>query len=159
MSQEYRVGYKKPPVEHQFKAGDASRRKWSRRKAAPLDLAKRLSDPYKIERGGKTIAIHPLEAAVISLVRAALKGNRLALKKVLRIFEAAGLIKAPPARQTHGVLTIPKGFTWPAFSALMRALGQSGLDSETIAAVKIELAQDKAKIDLLYEQFRERTDA
>jgi hypothetical protein len=153
MSRKYKVGYKKPPVEHQFKAGNSGGRKKATRKRRPPEFANQLDQPLRAQRGGRTIALHPFEAGMLSLVKEALKGKPRALKEVIKIFEKAGLLNAPVGRQTHGSLFIPKGFTVAAFLVLLSKLGYPPWDPETFAAAKAEYANDQARIDKLYQQF------
>jgi hypothetical protein len=153
MSRKYKVGYKKPPVEHQFKAGNSGGRKTTNPKRGLPEFANQLDQPLRAQRGGRTIALHPFEAGMLSLVKEALKGKPRALKEVIKIFEKAGLLNAPVGRQTHGALVIPKGLTVAAFRVLLSKLGYPPWDGQTLAAAKIEYARDKAKIDNLYQQF------
>jgi hypothetical protein len=153
MSGEYKVGYKKPPLEYQFKAGNSNGRKKGSRKLELPHLANQLDEPLRAKRAGRSIALHPFEAGMFSLAREALKGKPRALKKVLEIFEKAGLLNAPRGRQKHGVLTIPKGFTQPAFGVLLSKLGYPPWDPAILAAAKAEYARDKSEIDELYQQF------
>ena len=64
MSREYSVGYKKPPVEHQFKAGNSGGRKKANRKRRLPEFANQLDQPLRAQRGGRTIALHPFEAGM-----------------------------------------------------------------------------------------------
>jgi hypothetical protein len=153
MSGEYPIGYKKPPQEYQFKPGNSGGRKKADRKRALPEFANQLDQPLRAQRGGRTIALHPFEAGLLSLSNEALKGKPRAIKEAIKIFEKAGLLDAPVGRQTHGVLTIPTGFTWSAFRILLSILGYPPWDAETLAAAKAERASDGAQIDKLYQQF------
>lgn len=153
MSRDYKVGYKKPPVEHRFKAGNSGGRKTTSRKRVLPEFANQIDQPLRAQRGGRSIAVDPFEAGLLSLIREALRGKPRALKEVLKIFEKAKLLNAPVGRQTHGSLVIPKGLTLAAFKVLLSKLGYPPWDAETLAAAKAEYARDKAKIDELYQQF------
>lgn len=159
MPREYSVGYKKPPVEHQFKAGNSGGRKKATWKRRLPEFAKQLDQPLRAQRGGRTIALHPFEAGINSLVREALRGKPQAVKNVLRIFEKAGLLNASVDGQTEGSLVIPKGFTTAAFFVLMSKLGYPPWDPETFAAAKAEYANDRARIDELYRKLKGRANA
>jgi hypothetical protein len=160
MIRDYKVGYKKPPVEHQFKAGNSNGRKKATPKRRTPEFAKQLDQPLRAQRGGRTIALHPFEAGINSLVREALRGKPQAVKNVLRIFEKAGLLNALVGAQTHSSLVIPKGFTLAAFLVLLSKLGYPPWAPETFAAAKAEYASDRAQIDELYRQFlKGRTNA
>ena len=153
MSREYPVGYKKPPQEHQFKPGNSGGRKKANRRRALPEFASQLDQPLMAQRGGRTIALHPFEAGLLSLVREALKGKPRAIKAVLKIFEKAGLLDAPVGRQTHGSLVIPKGLSLAVFMVLLSKVGYPPWDAETLAAAKVEHASDGSEIDKLYQQF------
>jgi hypothetical protein len=75
---EYKVGYKKPPKEHQFKPKHqtAARPNGGKRKENCPDVAGWLGKPLKVKRGGKSISMHPHEAAMISLGKRALTKGR-----------------------------------------------------------------------------------
>src|SRR5260370_11781985 len=74
----YNVGYKKPPVEHQFKPSylrDSAQKTKSRRKEKTPDVAGMIEKSVQVKRGGKTITMHPFEAEVTSLRNHALQRN------------------------------------------------------------------------------------
>jgi hypothetical protein len=154
MPREYSVGYKKPPVEYRFKKGNlAAHRKASLKDKIP-DLVSHLERPLKADRGGKRVNVHPFEAALLSLVKEAMKGKPSAIKKTIQIFERAGLFEPPPGKQTHGVLVGPKHID-PSFFCitLQRILGTSHLDPELFEAARVEYGQDQAQLDELRRQF------
>jgi hypothetical protein len=153
MSLEHPIGFKKPPREHQFKPGNSAGRKKANQKRALPEFANQLDQPLRVQRGGRTIAIHPFEAGLLCLSNEALKGKPRAIKEALKIFEKAGLLDAPVGRQTHGSLVIPKGLTLAVFMILLSKLGYPPWDAETLAAAKAEHASDRSQIDILYQQF------
>ena len=74
---DYTVGYKRPPIEHQFKPNylrDGPQNPKSRRKENALDIAGIFDKPLRVKRGGKTIAMDPYEAELTSLGKRALIG-------------------------------------------------------------------------------------
>ena len=83
---EYNVGYKKPPKEHQFKPKNqtAGRRNRGSEKENGPDVAGWLDKPLKVKRDGKSIRMHPHEAAMISLGKRALNGERRARRSFSR---------------------------------------------------------------------------
>src|SRR5260221_6948901 len=120
----YAVGYKKPPTEHQFKSkqlGDSPIKR-ARKEKVP-DLAGLFDKPLQVKRGGKTIAVHPYEAELMSLGKRALKGEPRATKLFLKRCEIAGLLDPAPAEQTHGLLVIPKGVNWAITRVLLETHG------------------------------------
>src|SRR5260370_15845846 len=94
----YNVGYKKPPVEHQFKPSylrDSAQKTKSRRKEKKPDVAGLIEKSVQVKRGGKTITMHPFEAQVTSPGNRALKGEPRAATLVLTHCEAASLFDLP----------------------------------------------------------------
>ena len=81
---EYKVGYKKPPKEHQFKPKHqtAARPTGGKRKEDSLDVASWIDKPLKVKRGAKSVRMHPHEAAMNSLGKRALNGEHRAAKEV-----------------------------------------------------------------------------
>jgi len=154
MPREYSVGYKKPPVEYRFKKGNlAAHRKASLEDKIP-DLVSHLERPLKAERGGRRVNVHPFEAALLSLVKEALKGKPSAIKKSIQIFDGAGLFEPLPGKQAHGALVGPKHIHPEIFYIKLQAiLGTSHLDPELFEAARVEYDQDHAKVSELRLQF------
>jgi hypothetical protein len=76
-----------------------------------------------------------------------MKGKPSAIKKVIHIFERAGLFEPPPGKQTHGVLVGPKHIHPEIFYIKVQAiLGTSHLDPELFEAARVEYDQDQAQI-------------
>ena len=94
---EFKVGYKKPPKEHQFKPKNqtAARRNRERQEENDPDVAALLDKPLKVKRGGKSVRMHPHEAAMISLGKRALNGERRAAKEFLKAMRYCGTACAP----------------------------------------------------------------
>ena len=153
MPREYSVGYKKPPAEYRFKKGNsAAHHKTSRKDKVP-DLVNHLERPLKAERGGKRVNVHPFEAAMLSLVREALKGKSSAIKKAIQTFEEKGLFEPPPGKQTHGALVAPKNLDLHFFCILLKILGPPPWDPGVHEAALAEYQQDQAEIEELRSQF------
>jgi hypothetical protein len=153
----YTVGYKKPPVEHQFKSkvGD-SRQKFKRgRKENLPDLARLFQKPMRIKRAGKTIAVHPHEAELMSLGKRALKGEPRPTKLFLKHCDEAGLLDPVTSEQTHGVFVIPRGVNSGIVKVLIETYGLPPWDPEAYAALEVEYERDQARIEELYKQFME----
>ena|ERR1700694_2300148 len=152
----YAVGYKKPPTEYQFKPKylcDGSQKVKRRRRENAVDIAGIFDKPLRVKRGGKTVAMHPYEAELTSLGKRALNGEARATKLFLKQCEAAGLLDAPPAEQTHGVFVIPKGANGGIMKVLIETHGLPPWDPDIYAALEAEFARDQAHIDELYIQF------
>jgi hypothetical protein len=145
MKDDYEVGYKKPPRQHQFKPKHErnARPNGGGRKESNLDVASWLDAPLKVKRQGKLTNMHPHEAAMLSLGKRALKGERSAAKESLKQCELAGLLTAKQLEQTHGVFAVPRGVD--------RRLPP--WDPDEYAAIKKEFERDQARIDELYENF------
>ena len=153
---DYTVGYKRPPIEHQFKPNylrDGPQNPKSRRKENALDIAGIFDKPLRVKRGGKTIAMHPYEAELTSLGKRALKGEPRATKLFLKQCEIAGLLDPPPAEQTHGVFVIPRGVKSKIAKVLIETYGLPPWDPDIYAALEAEYERDQACIEELYNQF------
>jgi hypothetical protein len=158
MKDDYKVGYKKPPKDHQFKPKhlrDHPRRARRPRKENALDLAGLFEKPLRVKRGGKTVAVHPHEAQPTSLAKRALKGEPRATKLFLKHCEAAGLLDPAPAEQTHGVFVIPRGANSAIVKVLIETYGLPPWDPDVYAAVEAEYERDQARIEEIYKQFME----
>src|SRR6478752_7283984 len=100
---EYKVGYRKPPKEHQFKPKNqkVALANGGEGKAKGSDIAAWLDKRLDVKRGGKSIKMHPHEAMLNSLGKDALKGKRRATRQFLKFCENAGLLKAEELEQTN----------------------------------------------------------
>jgi hypothetical protein len=153
----YNVGYKKPPVEHQFKPSylrDSAQKTKSRRKEKTPDVAGMIEKSVQVKRGGKTITMHPFEAEVTSLGNRALKGEPRATKLFLKHCEAAGLLDPPSSEQTHGVFLVPNGVNPGIVRVLLETCGLPPWDPDVYAAFEADYERDQARIDELNIQFR-----
>ena len=148
----YSVGYKKPPTEHQFKPGHLRDRSQNASEKTP-DIAALFDKPLKVKRGGKTIAMHPFEAELMSLGKRALKGEPRAAKLFLKHCEDAGLLEPPPAEQTHGVFVMPRGVNREILRVLLETYGLPPWDPKIYAALEAEFERDRARIEELHIQF------
>jgi hypothetical protein len=100
----YDVGYRKPPVHTQFKAGDGRKRPGrpkGQRNVATV-LAKALNERTKIREGNRTRTVTKLDAIVLKMINDAGMGNvkvqasLIALMRAVRLVEPAD---ASPAQQ------------------------------------------------------------
>lgn len=158
MKDDYEVGYKKPPKNHQFKPKrlrDAIQGAPRQRKEKALDLAGIFNKPLLVKRGGKTIAVNAHEAELTSLAKRALKGEPRATKLFLKHCEAAGLLDAEPGEQTHGVFVIPRGVNRAIVKVLLEAYGLPPWDAAAYATLEAEYDEDQARIEGLYKEFME----
>ena len=114
----YKVGYGKPPEEHQFKAkdrdpADTSPRPHKRRKRAAdepeqVDLAPLLAEPVAVRKGGRVEWMEPFEAMLLKQVERAVKNCSVAaMKAVLDVAAEEDLLKTPPPAAGGGVLLVP----------------------------------------------------
>jgi hypothetical protein len=114
----YKVGYGKPPEEHQFKAkdrdpADTSPRPRKRRKGAAdepeqVDLARLLAEPVAVRKGGRVEKMDPFEGMLRKLVERAVKNRSVsAIKAVLDVAAEEDLLKISPPAAGGGVVLIP----------------------------------------------------
>lgn len=100
----YDVGYRKPPAGSRFKSGrsgnPAGRPKKEKKKSLTADEAfgnemaatlilEEAYRPVLVREGGKTTEMPTIQAVMLSLNRAAIKGDRIAAKTVLKYVKAA----------------------------------------------------------------------
>jgi hypothetical protein len=114
----YKVGYGKPPEEHQFKPktrdhadGDAPKRKRRSRAAdepEQVDLARLLAEPVAVRKGGRVESMDPLEGMLRKQAERAVKNRSVAaMKAILDVAEEEDLLKTPPPAAGGGVVLIP----------------------------------------------------
>jgi hypothetical protein len=152
----YKVGYRKPPAEHQFKPSylsDGAQKPKSRRKENSLDVAGLMEKSVQVKRGGKTITMHPFEAEVTSLGNRALKGEARATKLFLKHCDDAGLLEPPPAEQTHGVFLVTRDMNSRIVRVLLQNYGLPPWDKDVYATLEAEHESDQANIEELHTRF------
>jgi hypothetical protein len=83
----YRVGYKRPPKEHQFKPGESGNARGRRRGAKGLKtiIKKELSERVRITENGATRSISKMELLIKRLVEKGGKGDYKSLAKLLEL--------------------------------------------------------------------------
>ncbi len=108
----YKVGYGKPPKEHQFKKGTSGNPAGapSKRKRPKIDVAAVLNEPIAVKNSGVRQKMHPYEVAGRKLVERGLKQDDLnAILEFLELCEFARLLVPPPVDRGGGVVVAPKG--------------------------------------------------
>jgi hypothetical protein len=92
------VGYGKPPVHTQFKKGQSGnprgRRKGQRNVHTVVDEA--LSQRITIREGNRTRSVTKLDAIVVTMVNAALKGDAKAQTSLIAMMRSLGMTGEPP---------------------------------------------------------------
>jgi hypothetical protein len=96
--------------------------------------------------------MHPHEATLYALAKRALKGEIRPLRHVLNEFKSAGLLEAPAAQPTSGVLVAPKGVPLELTARLVRLAGVPPWPAEIFDPVKAEYDRDRAHIQRLLEE-------
>jgi Family of unknown function (DUF5681) len=154
---EYKVGYRKPPKEHQFKPKHQKTAppNGGERKEDSSDVASWLNKPLKVKRDGKSIKIHPHEAMMISLGKEALKGKPRATKQFLKYCEIAGLLEAKELEQTSGVFEIPRGVDVRIARVMIETYGLPPWDPAEYAAMQAAYERDEAHVEEVYKKFME----
>lgn len=112
MSDDYKVGYGKPPKHGQFKKGESGNpygRPKKRKQEADHDPSAILAEPVKVKAHGKMKELSALEAGLRKTVQEALKTTSTRkLLKAIEMFDQAGLVRRPNAKKHHPVLRIPR---------------------------------------------------
>ena len=152
---EFKVGYKKPPKEHQFKPKNqtAARRNGGQRNEDIPDIAALLEKPVPVSRRGKSVRMHPHEAMMNSLGKRALKGERRAAKEFLRQCDLAGLLAPQHVQQNGGVFTVPPGVESSVVRAMLKTYGLPPWDPDEYAATAAEYERDEAHVEEVYQKF------
>ena len=98
-AQTFSVGYGRPPVHSRFKPGQSGnpkgRRKGQRNVRTVVDGE--LSQRIKVREGNRTRSLTKLDAFVVTLVNAALKGDAKAWASLINLLRSLGLIGESPA--------------------------------------------------------------
>ena len=85
----YKVGYKKPPKEHQFRKGEPSPNPRGRRKKSrnfAILLNKGLQEPITITKNGVKKKMTAQEAITLTMIANAIKGNDRAIDRIFKLF-------------------------------------------------------------------------
>jgi hypothetical protein len=122
---DYKVGYGKPPRDHQFKKNDSRPRKRSGKGSTPIGsgVATRLDRPLTVHRNGKPEKVHPHELQMLSLGRKALEGSSGALREFLKECEDAGLLEPELIERISNVLVEPDGANTHILGVLVKQHG------------------------------------
>ncbi|MBA3511588.1 DUF5681 domain-containing protein [Sphingomonas sp.] len=123
MSGDNDVGYRKPPMNHQFRPGKSGNPK-GRPKRERIDVAERLSERIRFSINGKEESKTPFEAGLLSSVGRALKGDMRAARRFLGYCNSAGLFeRAEPIDDHQYVLRIPKDWDDKEWMAMYEQFG------------------------------------
>ncbi len=114
MSDEYEVGYGKPPKHTQFKRGKSGnllgRPKGSKNKTTIFD--KILNEKVPLREGGKVRQVTKLEAMTLTTVNKAINGDQKAVSTVILMARLAGYFEVTPEKVVRsGVLVVPAEMT------------------------------------------------
>jgi hypothetical protein len=101
------VGYCKPPVHTRFKKGQSGnpkgRRKGQRNVHTVVDEA--LSQRITIREGNRTRSVTKLDAVILTMVTAALKGDTKAQAQLITLLRSLGMTGEPPEAPTQEPFT------------------------------------------------------
>ena len=114
----YKVGYGKPPKEHQFKSkqhsdGDGTSKKRKGRKHAAdkpkkVDLAPLLFDPVPVTKHGQVHKMDAFEVMLRKQIEQAVKHrSAAAIKTILDGAVEYDLLETPPPIRSGGVIRVP----------------------------------------------------
>ena len=160
MKDDYKVGYRKPPEATRFGVRPQPNRSLKRRTAkdAAVDVAGAINRPLTITQNGAVVRMHPHEAMMHGLAKTALRGGIRAMKEFFSQCKQAGLLDAPLARQTTGVLTIPKGVAIDLAVRLFKIAGPPPWDDELYESCNAKYDSECANIRRLLEEEKARRD-
>lgn len=134
----YEVGYKKPPIKHQFQPGQSGNPKGAKpkqkRTEKAVDVVRRVCEEV-FHHNGKSYTAN--ELVLIAMRKKAMKGDNVAAKAFIALQRELGLL-APAAATGGGVLLAPAPM--PLEEWEIRAFHQQakfrGEDPEGLAALE-----------------------
>jgi hypothetical protein len=161
MKDKYAVGYGKPPKATRFGNRPQPKRSLQSRpeKEAAIDIAAAINGPIAVARNATVVRMHPHEAMLHGLAKSGLRGKLRAMKEFFLACKKAGLLDAPPAPQTSGILTVPKGVPVEVAARLVRMAGPPPWDEDLYDQCKAEYERDCENIERLEEEEKARRDA
>ena len=113
---DYRVGYRKPPKEHQFKPRKSGNELGRPRKVKPesIDIGKVLEEPVTVRVSGTVRQLTLFEASTRKLVGRAINEKYLgAALRFIRLCETYEISPPPPKPMPlGGVLVVPRCWDW-----------------------------------------------
>jgi hypothetical protein len=160
MKDKYEVGYGKPPKASRFgnrPQPDRSSKSGPAREAA-IDVTATINRPMKVTHRGAAVRMHPHEALMHGLAKNGLRGKLRAIKEFFLECKKADLLRAPPAQQTSGTLTVPKGVPIGLFARLVRMAGPPPWDDDLYDQCKAEYQSDSENIERLFQEEKARRD-
>lgn len=158
---DYKVGYGKPPREHQFKSNDGRRpsaKRSPKNNSQSESVAALLDKPLKLNRRGKITRIHPHEAQIMSLGKRALDGGVRAMREFLIECMHAGLLNSAALVQTSNVFVIPDGVNLNILDVLLTQYGLPPWDPDVYQTLEDECQRDCDEITKLREDFKRDND-
>ena len=93
MSDNYEVGYGRPPKKHQFRKGESGNRKGRPKKSRSIQslIEFELNLPVKVKEGGLELRLTKRQAMVKRHVNAALNGNIKAIEHLIKFCNDHGI--------------------------------------------------------------------
>jgi hypothetical protein len=116
----HKVGYGRPPAQHQFRKGGPSPNPKGRpKKEGRVNVARLLREPITVTLNGEKKAIDPFEAQLQSLAKLAAAGNMASAKEFLLHCQHAGLFEVHEEEDDHQYqLVIPKDWDTKEWHAM-----------------------------------------
>ncbi len=116
MSDDEKVGYGRPPKNHQFRPGESGNPRGRPKKRPPSyeDLLNALNEEVTVRQGNKDRKMHPFEAAVRKMVTRAVTDRSVPhALQFLALLDKHNVLRPMPAqRKTSGVLEVPWEWDW-----------------------------------------------
>lgn len=86
MSDDYKIGYRKPPIHTQFKPGTSGNRRGRPRRSKNIDtlFEQQLDQLIAVTRNGRKVRVSMREVVVMNAVKDAAKGDARAREQVFR---------------------------------------------------------------------------
>lgn len=149
----YKVGYKRPPLEHRFKKGRSGNIRGGKRRPKLPDIADLLNNPVRVRVNNKEEKLPPREVALLRLAVDAAQGKRKAVMEITKLILRYRLTLDERKGGRTGVVVIEQDAPWELVQLAMRSRGGTGSKLSDAAlraawpAYKASRTAEQARID------------
>lgn len=132
--QPYRVGYRTPPRNRQFKPGQSGNPRGRPRKPRDtIDALGILDQPVTVREGERTRQMQPKEVALRRQIKAALADDKRALIHLLDQFRKYGVFDRPVRQHKAAVITIPSAMPFEMGKGMYAQFGPPPWTDQQVA--------------------------
>jgi hypothetical protein len=133
---DYRIGYRRPPVEHRFKPGNNANPKGRKKKTRNRKVVIRelLFEPITVREGGEVKQMSALEAVLKKLLSKALTGDNKAALTIIGLAQRDGILTP---EQEEAVDTLPES----DMAIMQDAMKRFGADTASVIEAGASLSE------------------